>query len=640
MKVKGRTTPGKICLFIGCILLVAVIAASVLAACFMQNNNIYRSRDAAIRDGIADEVFNYSFLTAQAVFGKKQYPEYLSEDANLAFWLYEVDKETGETGALFYTNHESTDLSDCSGIKFSYKYRFDDSKGWNSVSWVTDEMDLAKVDGSVYRMELLLKNEVQNKDVIRDRYLMFSTAYDLRYAVYVIGAAAMIGLIFCFAALMNAAGRVKGKEGIFPGPLNIVPFDVLTVLTALAVYGMVRLLIYADSMGLIVSGKYLPNWFANAGAALIILVIVLGFCMSISARIKQRTLFSNTLIWKIIQFMRGLIRNTPVVWRAAICAAVFIVLELLFFVKAGYNKKPRGAAVWLAVKIVIAVLSVYGAVMLRKLQKGGRALAAGDLSYRVDTDGMFWDLKKHGEDLGSIAQGMNLAVEDRVKSQRMKTELITNVSHDLKTPLTSIVNYAGLIGEEETDNEKIKEYSGVLLRQSDRLKRLIDDLVEASKASTGNLDVELVPCDPKVFIEQAAGEYQDRFREAGLELIVSTDASDAKIMADGRRMQRIFDNLLNNACKYSQQGTRVFMDLRKVGGNVRFTFKNTSSDLLNIPADELMERFVRGDASRNTEGSGLGLSIAKSLAELQNGWLELETDGDLFKAILSFPVIE
>ena len=201
------------------------------------------------------------------------------------------------------------------------------------------------------------------------------------------------------------------------------------------------------------------------------------------------------------------------------------------------------------------------------------------------------------------------------------------------------INYAGLIGEEETDNEKIKEYSEVFVRQSERLKRLIEDLVEVSKASTGNLDVQLMPCDASVFLSQAAGEYEEKMAKAELKLITVYPEKELRIMADGRRMQRVFDNLLNNICKYAQPGTRVYLSLEEKDGNAVFAFRNTSKEQLNISEEELMERFTRGDSSRNTEGNGLGLSIAKSMAELQKGSLKLFIDGDLFKSILTFPLI-
>ena len=279
------------------------------------------------------------------------------------------------------------------------------------------------------------------------------------------------------------------------------------------------------------------------------------------------------------------------------------------------------------------------AVQLRRLQAGGRAISAGDLDYQVDTGSMLPDLKEHGENLNRIAQGMNAAVEERLKSERMKTELITNVSHDIKTPLTSIINYADLISREPTDNPKITEYSEILTRQSARLKRLIEDLIEASKAASGAMDVQLTPCEASILISQISGEYEDKLQAAGLTLVLKAPEEPLLLMADGRRMLRVFDNLMNNICKYAQPGTRVYLSVAGSADNVFFFFKNTSREALDISADELMERFVRGDASRHTEGNGLGLAIARSLCELQGGTLTLSVDGDLFKATLTFPRI-
>jgi len=293
---------------------------------------------------------------------------------------------------------------------------------------------------------------------------------------------------------------------------------------------------------------------------------------------------------------------------------------------------------WLLEKLVLVPAVLYLALGLRKLQAGGAALATGDLSYQTDTKGLIWALKTHGENLNSIAVGMNRAVEERLKSERMKTELITNVSHDLKTPLTSILNYSGLIAAEPCENEKITEYAQVLTRQSERLTRLIDDLVEASKASTGNLDVLLAPVEAQVLLGQASGEYTERLAAAGLELVTKMPEEPIRIMADGRRMWRIFDNLMNNICKYAMPGTRVYLSLEKMADSAVITFKNTSRAPLNISEEELLERFVRGDSARSSDGNGLGLSIARSLAELQGGKLRLHIDGDLFKAILVFPV--
>lgn len=243
------------------------------------------------------------------------------------------------------------------------------------------------------------------------------------------------------------------------------------------------------------------------------------------------------------------------------------------------------------------------------------------------------------------------AVEQQMKSERLKTELITNVSHDIKTPVTSIINYVGLIKKEDLKNETLKEYVEVIDRQSLRLKKLVMDVIEASKAVTGNISPEMNPLDIRELLSQAVGEYEERLQKARLEAVVNTEEGILKsgglqeetgawmVMADGDRLWRVFDNLLSNICKYSAENTRVYIELQRREENFIILFKNISRDRLNITEEELFERFVRGDASRHTEGSGLGLTIARSLTELMGGRLEVEIEGDLFRARLSFKKI-
>ncbi len=325
---------------------------------------------------------------------------------------------------------------------------------------------------------------------------------------------------------------------------------------------------------------------------------------------------------------------------------IFLGITILeFFGLLLFGGEAEGVALWFVEKLALFVALTYVALLCKRLQAGSRALAEGNLTERLDTRGMFGAFREHGENLNRISQGMSRAVEERMKSEHLKTELITNVSHDLKTPLTSIINYAGLIGSElenPTEEGKAAQYAEVLLRQSNRLKKLLEDLVEASKAATGNIEVTMAPCEIDVILEQAVGEYQQRFQEKGLELLVRQPEESLRIMADGRYLWRVFDNLLNNIYKYAMENTRVYLTVEKRQegmAQARITFRNMSKYVLNMSGEELEERFVRGDKSRHEEGSGLGLSIAKSLMDLQNGRMEIVTDGDLFKVVLVFELI-
>ena len=274
---------------------------------------------------------------------------------------------------------------------------------------------------------------------------------------------------------------------------------------------------------------------------------------------------------------------------------------------------------------------------LHHLQEGSKQLAEGNLQEKINTGKMFWEFKKHGEYLNQISDGMAIVLEERLRSERFKTELITNVSHDIKTPLTSIINYVDLLQKENITEEDRTEYLKVLDRQSARLKKLTEDLIEASKASTKNLAVNTCPCDIGILLSQTVGEYEEKLLANNLELIVQPPEKPIIIQTDSRHLWRILDNLMNNICKYAQPGTRVYINQDADEKQIYLIFLNISKSALNISGDELMERFVRGDSSRNTEGSGLGLSIAQSLAELLNGTLKLQIVGDLFKVILSLP---
>lgn len=291
---------------------------------------------------------------------------------------------------------------------------------------------------------------------------------------------------------------------------------------------------------------------------------------------------------------------------------------------------------------LLAVASLVGLAwvlsQLSRLIEGAKHLSEGDLSYKIDTAHLHGSFRRNADMLNRISSGCAVEVERRMKSEHLKTELLTNVSHDIKTPLTSIINYVDLLKKTDPQPKEAREYADVLERQSNRLKKLLEDLIEASKASTGNITVELAPTDAAELLRQAVGEYSERLTAQSLETVLRIGGESCTITADGRLLWRVFDNLLGNVVKYAMPGTRVYLDLTEQGGQSSIVVKNISREALNIDTDELMERFVRGDASRATEGSGLGLSIARSLTECMGGRFELSVDGDLFKVTLRFPI--
>ena len=459
--------------------------------------------------------------------------------------------------------------------------------------------------------------------------------YNCRYQLIVIAAVSFILCLVLFIFLLCAAGHRAGSEGIVPSFVDKIPFDLFTLLMIVAISCLWAILaeMYYDSILLIML------------ACLVILVaalLILLYIMSFAVRVKLGGIIKGCIIYKVLAWVWRLIRSVchaiaelvrgmPLVPKSCAAVAVILLLELI---------SMSSGVVWLITNALLAAAVIYTAICMKKLLTAGQKLAAGDESCVVDTSKLYGPFREHGEDLNTIRDGVSLAVEARMRSEHFRTELITNVSHDIKTPLTSIINYVDLLGKEKPENEKMREYIDVLQRQSARLKKLIDDLLEASKASTGNLTVNAEPCDVGVLLDQTLGEYGEKLNAAGLEPVLTKPEKPVIIMADGRHMWRIFDNLLNNICKYSQRGTRVYLEVYERDGKAVVTFRNISSRQLNISSDELMERFVRGDSSRNTEGSGLGLNIAQSLAQLQKGVMELTVDGDLFKVTLTFDVVK
>jgi signal transduction histidine kinase len=381
--------------------------------------------------------------------------------------------------------------------------------------------------------------------------------------------------------------------------------------------------------------------FGLISTATVVSLIASWYCMSLAVRVKSGQFWHYTLLYLVLRPIRILLRqikeNTALSVKAGALLLGITFAEFLVLESEGSIIGHRTMMFWFFLfKLVEIPVLIHLLYQMNRIREGGQRVAAGDYGHPIDTSHMTWELKKHAENINNVGNGIAIAVEEKMKSERFKTELITNVSHDIKTPLTSIINYVDLLGKEPLDNPTAQEYLEILNHQSARLKKLIEDLIEASKASTGNLPVHPELCDATVMLTQVVGEFKERAEANSLDIVVDSPEPPVNIMADGRHLWRVIDNLMSNICKYALPGTRVYIDLERQDGMVVMTFRNISRDRLNISSDELMARFVRGDSSRNTEGNGLGLSIARSLTELMEGDLEIRIDGDLFKAILRF----
>jgi signal transduction histidine kinase len=363
-------------------------------------------------------------------------------------------------------------------------------------------------------------------------------------------------------------------------------------------------------------------------------VLCIAALLTIVARCKGHTLWKNTLICRgglwLIRLGKAVLAALPLVWKVGVLAVGYTLFTVLFF--------DRHGGVWLLGTALAALWCCLWAYQWKRVRTGTHEIVSGDADYQIDTNHMLPDLRAHAEELNNLGQSISRAVEERMKSERFKAELITNVSHDLKTPLTSIINYVDLLKKEDIENPKAAEYIEVLDRKSQRLKKLTEDLVEASKASTGNLPVCLDRVELRQLADQALAEYSERLEGQGLAVVRTFPEEEVWVRADGRHLWRVLDNLLSNCAKYALSGTRVYVEVRAYPDCGTLSVKNISREALNVPPEALLERFVRGDDARTTEGSGLGLSIAQSLTQLQGGTFGVEIDGDLFKATVRLPL--
>ena len=435
--------------------------------------------------------------------------------------------------------------------------------------------------------------------------------------------------LFCFCFSMASAGHWQNHEGIHLTWLDKIPADVWIIALLSAFF--------------IGWDTFYSEWGQILFCAALIPVTLLFLCV-FAAQCKAGTVIRGSLtarvlrlLWRILRgvtpWLWRIVTGIPLVWKTALVTAALAFLEFILYVS------PSRDPLFLVVKVleILAVLAI--ALNLRTLEKNGKQLSEGDLSTPVDTKRLFGAFRRYGQAMNRLQSGMESAVQEQMRAERMKTELITNVSHDIKTPLTSIVNYVDLLKKEDIPSPAAREYITVLDRQSKRLKKLTEDLVEAFKASSGALPVDLQPTDVSVLFSQITGEYQDRLADCHLTLVTQPPAGQPVVLADSKLLSRVMDNLVSNICKYAMPETRVYVSGVTADGQMTMSFKNISRAELNISPDELMERFVRGDTSRHTEGSGLGLSIARSLVHLMGGTFRLSIDADLFRADVTLPLV-
>lgn len=494
-------------------------------------------------------------------------------------------------------------------------------------------------------------------------YRLTELAYAVRWYDIAAAAVSVLGLIGCAVWLWLVAGKKQGSDEIRPRFICAMPLDLLAAVCCCAGAGAFLLLrwgfylmdsTYAEQE--IWMGMSLLSIGASASLAAL---TVLAFGMAFFAQLRlggiawlRGTVCGRLLgwfwgalkgLWRRVaarftgrgrawgQFFRRigeLFRMLPVAWQWILPMFGWMVLMLLLG-----RARGGGALLYILLGAVGVMAMVWGGWSFGRLKAAAQAMAAGNLKETVSVETLSPSMRGVGEDLNKLGDVCVSAAREQVRAERMRTELITNVSHDIKTPLTSIINYVDLLKSAEDEAQR-QQYLQVLDRQSQSLKKLIEDLLELSKASSGNVAVDLSRTDVVEAVKQALGEFSDRLAERELTVLLRPEREQLYAMCDGKLLWRVLSNLLSNAVKYSQSGTRVYVDVKQQASEVVLTLRNISEQELNVTAAELMERFVRGDASRSQQGNGLGLNIAASLMEVQGGSLQLTVDGDLFKVEL------
>ena len=612
-------------------------------------NDVYRIINN-VTESIYSDVDNYAVNQNQ----------YLEGNTNITYLYVNRDNGTVITNKKQYQNYDNYKES-LKKIRKSGKYvivkpkladyesNIEKAGKGDSMAQEWQSTVSGYVDVSDYVYASVVDTDYPVKDDFYEENQIFTQYVGGAKAAVILGIIVAVGYLILLVLLTIGAGKVPEDEEV-----HLAKFDhVKTELAAIGVillWAVVMLVgvkagtftwqtasvgtIYAQNME-----SYLPGIMVGCLAALYTCAMFLAGYLSLVRRIKAKTVWKNSVLRWLLVFLKEMFQNIRYLWKSMIGFAAFFAIHWLTYVFAA-----DGSTTWAWAFILLLIDSAAFIWMVQKAKGTGKIktgiekIAGGEVDYQIPVSGLLAEQKEIAEKVNSIGEGLEAALAKSMKSERLKTDLITNVSHDIKTPLTSIINYVELLKQEKLQDPKIQRYIEVLEQKSQRLKTLTEDVVEASKVSSGNITLEFMNLSLVEIIQQMSGEFEEKFKARDLEEVMNLPGEDVVIHADGRRLWRVLSNIYNNAAKYAMQGTRVYADLEKKDGMAYFSLKNISEQPLNISADELTERFIRGDVSRSTEGSGLGLSIAQSLTEMQGGIFELYLDGDLFKVTIKFPI--
>ena len=520
------------------------------------------------------------------------------------------------------------------------------SNSWRIIMWIVNIICFWLISLSI-ALNIVLKESGRIRSILMEWSDSFTRNVDIITRLIPLE---IVAFLISFIYLIVSAGRRKGSEQIHLSRYDKIPGEVIVFIVVVAgvFFGTSNLFFdFASTVDYVIYMNYYPfnptELILSIFTILAVLFAEYLFLMIVLMRIVRRRKagigYWDTSIFHMLGEKAVCMYDArKEVGRLLLLLIGGIVCFLICSAFAsGYGLiAALGVLGMIFIPFLMLKRLIQEAIWRNRIYEGINHIAGGEPGYKINLDGMKSNERKAGEQINNLGEGLQIAVTQATKNERLKSELITNVSHDIKTPLTSIINYVDLIKRENIENEKVKEYIRVLDEKSQRLKHLTEDLVEASKANTGNLNLDMEKIDFMQLIHQTIGEFQDKFEERQLKTVVKLDKSPVWIYADGRRVWRVMENLLQNIYKYAMPQTRVYIESVTTSKKTTVTIKNISENPLNIPASELTERFIRGDVARTTEGSGLGLSIAKSLTELMNGTFELYLDGDLFRVSIGF----
>lgn len=629
------------------IILLIVLFFGTVVICEMYSNDIIDGDYEFRKTNIANQVANNYYYTLTEniyMFYQSLYGDEIKENETVPEDDYNI--YDNEAVVVYFNDGEITlkalkdeelkqkviENAKTDNVNYHFVVRTDDEilftdiSDMSQVEWINTHAYLSYSDYDVYIESYINKNLEKGDEFYKYNFFYDKFVRNFWNIIIFMGITAFITLVLGITVIITAGCKEDGTPGT--GWMDNIPIE----LYALVFIGTTQIgfegVLSSSYAGYIFDVVFMGFWF----------LVVISVIKTLISRLKNHVFLKTSIFGYIFLMAVKLFKwafvdiNTKVKAAVAIGCIMFCEVILVF----GIAMSSGGSVfVWCMVKMAQFALLLYIYSMLLKIRNAARAMHDGGTDIKIDTRDTYGIIRETADYMNDVFAGLDKAVAEKLKSEQLKTELITNVSHDIKTPLTSIINYIDLMKKEKIDNPKVTEYLEIVDKQSLRLKKLTEDVIEASKAATGNITAELANINVDEMIGQALGEYEGKFNEIHVMPVYENGDMMHYAMADGRLLWRVIDNLFSNVCKYTMEGTRLYINVVENNENIIITIKNISKYQLNISSEELMQRFVRGDSSRSTSGNGLGLSIAESLTKLQGGSLKLDINGDLFIVSIS-----